>query len=101
MVGGGESIYGGRFNDEFENGYIAHSQPLLLSMANAGANTNGSQFFITVSTPRWLDKKHVVFGRVSDGAEFVQRLASYGSSSGNVKCNVTIVDCGELKSKST
>jgi len=98
---GGESIYGQRFDDEWSNGYVSHSRPLLLSMANAGPNTNGSQFFITVSTPKWLDQKHVVFGRVTEGGEFCSGLAAYGSSSGVVSKNVIIADCGEIKTKST
>ncbi|XP_067890306.1 peptidylprolyl isomerase domain and WD repeat-containing protein 1 isoform X3 [Heterodontus francisci] len=76
---GGESIWGGEFEDEFHP-TLRHDRPYTLSMANAGANSNGSQFFVTVVPTPWLDNKHTVFGRVTKGMEVVQRIA-------NVKCN--------------
>ncbi|XP_013401438.1 peptidylprolyl isomerase domain and WD repeat-containing protein 1-like isoform X2 [Lingula anatina] len=76
---GGESIWGGEFEDEFHPS-IRHDRPYTLSMANAGANTNGSQFFVTVVPTPWLDNKHTVFGRVVKGMEVVQNIS-------NVKCN--------------
>jgi len=94
---GGESIYGAKFNDEWENGYIQHSIPFLLSSANSGQNTNGSQFFITVSTTKWLDKKHVVFGAVEDGFPVVEAIEKVGSGFGAPSEKVVIVDCGEIK----
>eukprot|EP00928_Gymnodinium_smaydae_P081423 TRINITY_DN6494_c1_g1_i3.p1 TRINITY_DN6494_c1_g1~~TRINITY_DN6494_c1_g1_i3.p1 ORF type:complete len:169 (-),score=20.51 TRINITY_DN6494_c1_g1_i3:153-659(-) len=94
---GGESIYGTTFKDEFENGVVCHSQPLLLSMANAGPNTNGSQFFITVAETPHLDKKHVVFGRVTAGAPVVKQIERAGSRSGGTRFTVKIADCGEIK----
>merc|ERR1712039_721226 len=79
---GGESIYGGKFPDEFEIGVIGHSEPMLLSMANAGPNTNGSQFFITVARTPHLDGKHVVFGKVVEGADVVKKMEKVGDGSG-------------------
>ena len=91
---GGESIYGDRFDDE--NFKIKHTGPGLLSMANAGPNTNGSQFFITTVTTQWLDGKHVVFGKVIDGMEVIQKMEASGSPSGQTMQPVVITDCGQL-----
>jgi len=91
---GGESIYGEKFADENFN--HKHTKPGLLSMANAGRNTNGSQFFITtVKTPH-LDGKHVVFGEVTKGMELVRKIEGFGSGSGAPKKPIKISDCGEL-----
>ncbi|PLW51775.1 hypothetical protein PCANC_05539 [Puccinia coronata f. sp. avenae] len=89
---GGRSIYGQRFDDE--NFIHKHSKPGLLSMANAGANTNGSQFFITTEVTSWLDGKHVVFGEVTDGFEVVKKIEALGSMSGKPKTEVVVEDCG-------
>jgi len=92
---GGKSIYGPRFADE--NFTITHSQPYLLSMANAGKNTNGSQFFITTVVTDWLDGKHVVFGEVVDGFELIRTIESLGAQSGDVKKEVKIEASGILE----
>ncbi len=91
---GGESIYGSRFNDE--NFKLKHSKPMLLSMANAGPNTNGSQFFITFKETPWLDGRHVVFGEVIEGEDIVRELEKIGTGSGSTKQKAVIVDSGEL-----
>jgi peptidylprolyl isomerase len=91
---GGESIYGAKFTDE--NFIHKHSGPGILSMANAGPNTNGSQFFIcTVSTP-WLDGRHVVFGKVVEGLNVVKAVEGVGSESGKTSQRVVIANCGQL-----
>merc|ERR1719194_210807 len=90
---GGQSIYGNRFDDE--NFEVQHTKAGLLSMANAGPNTNGSQFFITTAAADWLDGKHVVFGEVIDGMPLVKKMESLGSRSGNLSAEVTIQECGE------
>ncbi|WP_436298613.1 peptidylprolyl isomerase [Stieleria mannarensis] len=93
---GGESIYGAKFADE--KFAFAHDEVGLLSMANAGPNTNGSQFFITTVKTPWLDGKHVIFGRVIEGMDVVRRIESLGSSpSGATRLPITIADSGELK----
>ena len=98
---GGESIYGVTFEDEWTNGVVGHSVPYLLSMANAGPNTNGSQFFLTVRDTPHLDGRHVVFGRVTAGESVVKAIERVGSQSGTTRQDVVISDCGELKSKSS
>eukprot|EP01111_Echinosteliopsis_oligospora_P018380 TRINITY_DN83_c0_g1_i1.p1 TRINITY_DN83_c0_g1~~TRINITY_DN83_c0_g1_i1.p1 ORF type:complete len:172 (-),score=38.02 TRINITY_DN83_c0_g1_i1:55-570(-) len=91
---GGESIYGEKFADE--NFKLKHSQPNMLSMANAGPNTNGSQFFITTVKTEWLDGKHTVFGKVLSGDEVVKLMEMQGSQSGKTSKAVVIQDCGQL-----
>merc|ERR1711907_225837 len=91
---GGESIYGAKFRGE--NFKLTHTGPGLLSMANSGPNTNGSQFFITTAQTPWLDGKHTVFGRVVQGMDVVQKMESMGTKSGKPRCKVKIVDCGQV-----
>ncbi|MBL1286005.1 peptidylprolyl isomerase [Streptomyces sp. NE06-03E] len=93
---GGKSIYGEKFADE--NFTLKHNKPGLLSMANAGPNTNGSQFFITTVVTPWLDGKHVVFGEVADEAsmELVRKIESYGSSTGKTKSKIAVSESGVL-----
>ena len=91
---GGKSIYGAKFADE--NFMSRHTGPGIVSMANAGPNTNGSQFFITTVTTSWLDGKHVVFGNVTQGIDVVKRIEALGSQSGRPSKRVSIKDCGQM-----
>ncbi len=91
---GGKSIYGDRFPDE--NFQIKHTEAGLLSMANAGPNTNGSQFFITVAPTPWLDGKHVVFGKVVEGMDVIRAMEAVGSRSGETSKPVKLESCREI-----
>ncbi|KAG2172765.1 hypothetical protein INT43_000112 [Umbelopsis isabellina] len=91
---GGKSIYGEKFADE--NFTLKHTGPGILSMANAGPNTNGSQFFICTVQTTWLDGKHTVFGSVVEGMDVVKAVEKYGSQTGRTSATVTIADCGQL-----
>eukprot|EP00850_Spirogloea_muscicola_P012533 SM000081S22667 [mRNA] locus=s81:483009:484347:- [translate_table: standard] len=86
---GGESIYGGKFEDEISR-ELKHTGAGVLSMANSGPDTNGSQFFITLAPAPWLDGKHTIFGRVSRGMDVVKRL-------GNVQTDKTDRPVQEVK----
>jgi len=92
---GGESIYGEKFRDEAFK--FQHDIPGILSMANSGPDTNGSQFFITTVPTAWLDGKHVIFGRVIEGMDVVKKVESLGSSSGRTSKRILITDSGELE----
>ncbi|GHD51327.1 MULTISPECIES: peptidylprolyl isomerase [Streptomyces] len=91
---GGKSIYGTKFPDE--NFKLKHTKPGLLSMANAGPNTNGSQFFITTIVTDWLDGKHVVFGEVVEGMDVVRAVEKLGSRSGTTSKKIVIADSGTV-----
>eukprot|EP00890_Picochlorum_soloecismus_P005796 jgi/Picsp_1/6217/NSC_03571-R1_peptidyl-prolyl cis-trans isomerase h len=93
---GGVSIYGTKFSDE--NFAAKHTGPGLLSMANSGPNTNGSQFFITCAKTEWLDGKHVVFGRVIDeGMLIVRKLEAVATGQNNKpKLPCVVTQCGEM-----
>ncbi|MEV8046505.1 peptidylprolyl isomerase [Streptomyces griseoluteus] len=91
---GGKSIYGEKFPDENFN--LKHDRPYLLSMANAGPNTNGSQFFVTTVVTSWLDGKHVVFGEVVEGQDVVDRIESLGTGSGAPKAKVSVSASGTV-----
>jgi len=92
---GSISIYGKKFGDE--NFVFSHDRPGLLSMANSGPNSNGSQFFITFADCGWLDGKHVVFGKITEGISILNEIEFLGSQNGKPKGDVLIQDCGILE----
>jgi peptidyl-prolyl isomerase F (cyclophilin D) len=91
---GGKSIYGAKFADE--NFKLKHTGAGILSMANAGPNTNGSQFFICTAATPWLDGKHVVFGKAVEGLDVIKKMEALGTQGGKPTAKVEITDCGQV-----
>ncbi|MGC2310878.1 MAG: peptidylprolyl isomerase [Candidatus Babeliaceae bacterium] len=95
---GGKSIWGTAFKDEFD-AKVTFDKPFLLAMANAGPNTNGSQFFITTIPTPWLNNKHTIFGEVINGKDVVKRIESAGTTSGKPTSQQTIIKIYEKGEK--
>ena len=95
-TGTGSGGPGYKFADEFHKD-LRHSGPGILSMANSGPNTNGSQFFVTLAACPWLDGKHTVFGRISKGKDIMKQVEKYGKQDGKPSAAIVLVDCGQIK----